>query len=117
MRWITVKNTHAPGRVYQSLNSNARTYTVEDTYIKAWIPVVLKSRFALAIGPHYRSERLELKRTPDDVDELAAWQLQAIGVDIKSGFALLALLAATASSDAKLSQSLAGSTIAFPEVS
>lgn len=35
---------------------------------------------------------------------------------IKSGFALLALLAATASSDAKLSQSLAGSTIAFPEV-
>ena len=89
MRWITIKNTHAPGRVYQSLNSNARTYTAEDTYIKAWIPVVLKSRFALAIGPHYRSEQLELKRAPDDVDDqLAAWKLRAIGVDIKSCFAL-----------------------------
>ena len=89
MRWITIKNTHAPGRVYQSLNSNARTYTAEEKYIKAWIPVVLKSRFALAIGPHYRSEQLELKSATDDVnDQLAAWKLRAIGVDIKSCFAL-----------------------------
>ena len=89
MRWITIKNTHAPGRVYQSLNSNARTYTAEDTYIKAWIPVVIKSRFALAIGPHYRSEQLELNRTHDDVDDqLSTWKLRAIGVDIKSCLAL-----------------------------
>jgi hypothetical protein len=87
-RWITIKKTHAPGRVYQSLNSNAKTYTAEDTYIKAWIPVVLKSKFALAIGPHYRSEQLEVKREHDDVDQLAAWKLRAIGVDIKSCFAL-----------------------------
>ena len=89
MRWITIKTTRAPGRVYQSLNTNARTYTAEDTYIKAWIPVVIKSRFALAIGPHYRSEQLELRREPDDIDDrLAAWKLRAIGVDIKSCFAL-----------------------------
>jgi len=88
MRWITIKNTHAPGRVYQSLNSNARTYTLEDTYIKAWIPVVFAPRFALAIGPHYRSEFLELKRTSDENDQLASWRLRAIGVDIKSCFML-----------------------------
>jgi hypothetical protein len=89
MRWITIKNTRAPGRVYQSLNSNERTYTVEDTYVKAWIPIVLKSRFALAIGPHYRTEELELKRAADNVDDrMASWKLRAIGVDIKSCFAL-----------------------------
>ena len=88
-RWITIKNTRAPGRIYQSLNNHARTYTAEDTYIKAWIPVVMKSRFSLAIGPHYRSEELEIKRGPDDVnDQLASWRLRAIGVDIKSCFAL-----------------------------
>ena len=89
IRWITIKNTRAPGRVYQSLNGNARTYTAEDTYIKAWIPVVMKSRFALAIGPHYRTEQLELKREADHVDDqMASWKLRAIGVDIKSCFAL-----------------------------
>ena len=89
MRWVTIKNTHAPGRVYQSLNGNARTYTVEDTYIKAWIPIVLKSRFALAIGPHYRTEILELKHVSEDVnDQLSSWKLRAIGIDIKSCFAL-----------------------------
>jgi Domain of unknown function (DUF6268) len=89
MRWITIKNTYAPGRVYQSLNSGARTYTAEDTYIKAWIPVVIKSRFALAIGPHYRSELLESKpETNDADDQLAAWKLRAIGIDVKSSFAL-----------------------------
>jgi len=89
MRWITIKNTHAPGRVYQSLNGNARTYNAEDTYIKAWIPVVMKSRFALAIGPHFRTEQLELKRDADQVDDqMASWKLRAIGVDIKSCFAL-----------------------------
>lgn len=85
VKWITIKNTQAPGRVYQSLSSNARTYTQEDTYIKAWIPVVIKSRFALAIAPHYRSEQMELKRATSEVaDPLSSWRLRAIGVDMKS---------------------------------
>ena len=88
MRWITIRNTQAPGRVYQSLNSNARTYTAEDTYIKAWIPVVIKSRFALAVGPHYRTERLELQPENDASDQLTTWKLRAIGIDIKSSYAL-----------------------------
>jgi hypothetical protein len=88
MRWVTIKNTHAPGRVYQSLNGNARTYTVEDTYIKAWIPLVIKSRFALAIGPNYRSEILELKKFSDDNDQMASWKLRSVGVDIKSCFSI-----------------------------
>ena len=85
IRWLTIKNTHAPGRAYQSLNGNSRTYTVEDTYVKAWIPLVLKPRFAMAIGPHYRSEILELKGAEDDSnDQMASWKLRTIGVDIKS---------------------------------
>lgn len=83
-KWITVKNTHAPGRVFQCLNNDARTYTQEDIYIKAWIPVVMKSRFSMAIGPHYRSELLELKDFPSHDDRLASWRLRAIGVDMKS---------------------------------
>lgn len=84
-RWITFRNTHAPGRVFQNLNSNARTYTHEDTYIKAYIPLAMKSRFTLAVAPHYRSEELELKDEDDDMyDQMASWRLRSIGLDIKS---------------------------------
>ncbi|MEP6736960.1 MAG: DUF6268 family outer membrane beta-barrel protein [Chryseolinea sp.] len=85
MKWITVTATHAPGRVYQSLHSQSKTYTQEDVYIRAWIPVVIKPKFALAIGPHYRSEQLELKTAGNDVaNQLSKWQLRSWGVDMKS---------------------------------
>lgn len=88
-RWITFRTTHAPGRVFQNLNSNARTYTHEDTYIKAYIPLALKSRFTLAVAPHYRNEELELKDEDDDAyDQMASWRLRSIGLDIKSMFRL-----------------------------
>lgn len=85
IKWITIRNTHAPGRVYQSLNSDARTYTQEDTYFKIWLPIVVKPGFTLAVGPHYRTEHLELKGIESDpTDRVSNWKLRSIGVDVKS---------------------------------
>lgn len=85
MRFITIKNTHAPGRVYQGINGNGRTYTVEDTYFKAWIPAVVTSRFALAIAPHYRTELFELKEDESSIIERpSVWKLRSAGIEIKS---------------------------------
>ena len=85
MKFITIKNTHAPGRVYQGINGIGRTYTVEETYFKAWIPAVVNSRFALAIAPQYRTELFELKSDePSDIERPSAWKLRSAGIDIKS---------------------------------
>lgn len=83
-RWITVKNTHAPGRVYQSLNTNARTYTQEDTYVKLYIPVARTSRFIIVVAPHFRTEEMELKRITDDGDRMGSMRLRSIGLDLKA---------------------------------
>ena len=85
IKWITIKTTQAPGRVYRSINSQSKTYTHEDIYFRAWIPVVAKSKFGLAIGPHYRTEQLELKRPGEDpMKQLSNWRLRSMGIDIKS---------------------------------
>src|SRR5688572_18639024 len=85
MKFITIKNTHAPGRVYQGINGIGRTYTVEDTYFKAWIPAVVTSRFALAIAPQYRTELFELKSEESrDIESPSVWKLRSAGIDIKS---------------------------------
>lgn len=84
-KWITIKTTQAPGRVYRSLNSQSKTYTHEDLYFRAWIPVLVRSKFGLAIGPYYRTEQLELKRSGEDpMQPLSNWRLRSIGIDIKS---------------------------------
>lgn len=84
MKWMSFKTTHAPGRVYQSLNSQSSMYTQEDVYFRAWIPIVAKSKFALALGPHYRSEQLEIKGAENPMSTLSSWQLRSLGVDMKS---------------------------------
>lgn len=85
MKFITIKNTHAPGRVYQGINGAGKTYTVEDTYFKLWIPAVVTSRFALAIAPHYRTELFELKDDESGhIEGPSVWQLRSAGIDIKS---------------------------------
>lgn len=84
-KWIMLKTTQAPGRVYKSLNSQSRTYTHEDFYFRAWVPVVINSRFCLALGPHYRTEQLEVKGPVEgSIKDLSNWQLRSVGVDMKS---------------------------------
>lgn len=86
-RWITIKHTQAPGRVYSSFGSAPKTYTQEDLFFKAWIPIVYKSRFALMLGPQYRTEQLEFQSTGENpLHLLSSWNLRSMGADIRSVF-------------------------------
>jgi len=83
-KWITFRNTHAPGRVY-GVPGSSRRYTLEENYIKAWIPVMRKSHFAMAVAPYYRSEQFEIKGTGAyDGEQMSTWNLRSIGLDMKS---------------------------------
>lgn len=84
-KWITIKHTQAPGRVYSSLGSAPKTYTQEDLFFKAWIPIVHKSGFALMLGPQYRTEQLEFQDNGENpLHLLSSWNLRSMGVDIRS---------------------------------
>lgn len=84
-RWITFRHVMAPGTEYRSATSQPKTYTREELYVRAWIPVVHKSNFAIVLGPHYRTEQLELKTKGENpVSQFANWKLRTMGVDMKS---------------------------------
>ena len=53
-KWITIRNTQAPGKLYRVDGSPTKTYTQEDVYFKMWIPVVNLSKFTLLLGPQYK---------------------------------------------------------------
>lgn len=84
-RWITIKHTQAPGRVYSTLGSAPKTYTQEDLFFKAWIPVIYKPRFAFMLGPQYRTEQLEFESSGENpLHLLSSWNLRSIGVDVRT---------------------------------
>jgi hypothetical protein len=84
-KWITIKNTQAPGRVYKSFNTASKKYKLEDIFFKAWIPVVHKDNFALMLGPQYRTEQLEFRDTGENpLALLNHWNLRSFGMDIRS---------------------------------
>jgi hypothetical protein len=84
-KWITYRDTHAPGRVYGATPGNSGRYTLEETYIKAYVPLALKSKFALAVAPYYRKENFEIKGTGAYAGEqLSTWNLRSIGLDFKA---------------------------------
>lgn len=84
-RWLTFKSTHAPGKVYQFKGSGQKTYTHEEYYMRAWIPVWNSKKFALVAGPHYRAEQLELKTDGNNpIEHLSDWDLRSYGLDLRS---------------------------------
>lgn len=84
-KWITIKHTVAPGKVYRSSVGPSKKYTQEDCYVRAWIPVIHKSNFAIVVGPHYRTEQLELKSYGENpINQLSGWRLRSMGIDLKS---------------------------------
>jgi hypothetical protein len=88
-KWITIKNTQAPGRVYGYKGLGGQTYTQEDLFFKAWIPVANFNKFALILGPQYRTEQLEYKGTGENpLSKLSHWNLRSVGIDVKSSVAL-----------------------------
>lgn len=85
-KWITIKNTQAPGRVYSFGNGTYKTATHEDVFVKAWLPVVHKSKFSLIVGPQYRTEQIEFQKSGKDnlIPSLSNWSLRSMGVDVRS---------------------------------
>ena len=84
-KWITIKNTQAPGRVYKYGNNTSKTYKQEDIYFKAWIPVVHKDKYALMLGPQYRTEQLEFRdKGENPLALLNHWNLRSFGLDVRS---------------------------------
>jgi hypothetical protein len=83
-KWITIRNTDAPGRIYQYAGSAAKTYTQEDVFFKAWIPVVNLPKMTLLLGPQYRTEQLEFQSTGENpLHLLSNWNLRSMGLDIR----------------------------------
>jgi hypothetical protein len=84
-RWITIRNTQAPGRSYRTTNSSKQLYTQEDYFFKAWIPVVHKSKFSMAIAPQYRTEQLEMQSEGENkINHLSNWNLRYAGAELRS---------------------------------
>ncbi|HEY8936734.1 MAG TPA: hypothetical protein VIM65_16005 [Cyclobacteriaceae bacterium] len=85
-KWITLKNTQAPGRVYSFGNGTYKTATHEDIFVKAWLPLVHTSKCSFIIGPQYRTEQVELQKNDKDnlIRSLSNWSLRSVGVDIRS---------------------------------
>lgn len=83
-KWITIRNTQAPGRIYQVNGSGAQVYNQEDIFFKAWIPLVMGNRFNLVLGPQYRTEQLELRGDGENpLTSLSHWNLRSMGADLR----------------------------------
>lgn len=83
-KWITIRNTQAPGRVYDVNGGGPNAYTQEDIFFKAWIPLVNRNRFALLLGPQYRTEQLEIRgNTENPMPFLSHWNLRSMGADLR----------------------------------
>jgi hypothetical protein len=84
-KWITIKNTQAPGRIYQSYGSPTKRYKQEDIFVKAWIPIVYKDNFGLMLGPQYRTEQLEFRDQGENpLASLDHWNLRSFGLDVRT---------------------------------
>ena len=88
-KWITIEHTQAPGARYRSANSETQRYTQEDIYVRAWVPVLHKPKYAVILGPHYRTEQLEINSSGENpMHQMSNWKLRSMGVDMKSFFTL-----------------------------
>jgi hypothetical protein len=88
-KWITFKHTAAGGVKYRSANIAPQKYTQEDLYVRAWIPVLNKPRYAIVLGPHYRTEQMEMSTKGENpLHQMSNWKLRSMGVDMKSLFTL-----------------------------
>lgn len=84
-RWITIRNTQAPGRSYKTVDTQEKVYTHEELFFKAWIPVVHKSKFSLVVGPQYRTEQLEFEDKGENaLRGMSNWSLRYAGAEVRS---------------------------------
>ena len=84
-KWITFRTTHAPGKVYRFANGGNKTFTNEEVYVRAWIPLLHKKNFAVVLGPNYRAEQLEFKSSGENpAKKFEGWNLRTFALDLNS---------------------------------
>ena len=84
-KWITIRNTHAPGKAYRFNGTDTKRFTQEEYFIRAWLPVVHSKRVTVLLGPNYRTEQLEFKSNGENpVSHMAGWNLRTFAMDLNS---------------------------------
>ncbi|SDF62170.1 hypothetical protein SAMN04487996_111301 [Dyadobacter soli] len=84
-KWITFRNTHSPGKVYNFANAGPKTYTYEEYFVRAWLPVVHAKNVTVLLGPNYRTEQFESKSAGENpIRSMAGWNLRSYGLDLNS---------------------------------
>ena len=107
-KWMTIKHTQAPGARYRQTGLQTQKYTQEDIYVRAWIPVMHKSKYAIVLGPHYRTEQLEINSNGENpMHQMSDWKLRSVGLDMRSYFTLNANAFLVVASQVNKSGSLA----------
>ncbi|HEY9045487.1 MAG TPA: DUF6268 family outer membrane beta-barrel protein [Ohtaekwangia sp.] len=88
-KWITLKHTQAPDRMFRTPHTKARSYTQEDVYMKVWLPVYMGPRVRVIAGPQYRTEQLAYHGNGENpLKAFSNWNLRSLGLDLKSVVAL-----------------------------
>ncbi|MEO6287863.1 MAG: DUF6268 family outer membrane beta-barrel protein [Dyadobacter sp.] len=84
-KWLTFRTTHAPGKVYRFAGAGTKTYTNEEMYVRAWVPLLHKDKVTILLGPSYRTEQLELKSVGENpVSSMQGWNLRTFALDLNS---------------------------------
>jgi hypothetical protein len=84
-KWITIRNTHAPGKTYRFNGTDTKRFTQEEYFIRAWVPVVHSKKVTVLLGPNYRTEQLEFKSTGENpVSHMEGWNLRTFAMDLNS---------------------------------
>ncbi|WAC13796.1 DUF6268 family outer membrane beta-barrel protein [Dyadobacter pollutisoli] len=84
-KWLTLRTTHAPGKVYRFPGAGTKTYTNEEMFVRAWVPLLHKDKVTILLGPNYRTEQLELKSVGENpVSSMQGWNLRTFGLDLNS---------------------------------
>lgn len=84
-KWLTFRNTHSPGKVYNFANSGPKTYTYEEYFARVWLPVVHGKKVTVLLGPNYRTEQFESKTAGENpIRSMGGFNLRSYGLDLNS---------------------------------
>ncbi|MCF2489868.1 DUF6268 family outer membrane beta-barrel protein [Dyadobacter sp. CY347] len=84
-KWLTIRNTHAPGKTYRFNGTDTKRFSQEEYFMRAWVPLVHNKKMAVLLGPNYRTEQLEFKSTGENpISHMEGWNLRTFALDLNS---------------------------------
>ncbi|MCE7067366.1 DUF6268 family outer membrane beta-barrel protein [Dyadobacter sp. CY326] len=84
-KWLTFRNTHAPGKTFRFNGTDTKRFTQEEYFVRAWVPLVHSKKVTVILGPNYRTEQLEFKSTGENpVSHMEGWNLRTFALDLNS---------------------------------